>query len=408
MDVAPRADNEPTSGGQPDSADSEAEGAQFVRLMVAWARHRARPPDGALREDSKGVWAAGTAVTEAARVLAQARQRAVELDVALEETRRRAEDGLTTLLQVGIGIDVEGTAVTLRPPPALDRAAQRVVHLHAPDGVLACRVDGLDDPLMAASISMLAVAGQWPSLATLVAAPHEGARGAPPTPTPVVATQARRAFVDLATLTLRRALGEARDLVASARRDLDAAVSELRRRASRHDILLSGAGPSDAATEVERRQARRQLDQLRALPDITAIMVSGDTVRLSTVPIRIAHAGVVRDIGRFVIVIDSAPLAPEPLRLYNVSHPRRTGGRGVDHPHVADALPRLGALHEAVARGVADADVVGITVTVLSFLRHYEPRVAYAPIDGWPVAPDPTPGPSGGPDPPAHGPDGGV
>jgi len=173
-------------------------------------------------------------------------------------------------------------------------------------------------------------------------------------------------------------LRQDRDVVYDTLRRIEA---DLRREYGRLADIGAQIGNLDRHTlPALKRQARDEYRQLRKMvPEALAgVRVDGDAVALDTHPIDIDFEGGTYALGAFEIRLD---LQRSDVRI-RVKNGQEVGGYG--HPHVAgDGRPCLGNMTAAVADMLSRADVLGLAVGLLEFVKAYNSDNPYIDIRRW-------------------------
>jgi hypothetical protein len=354
---------------------------QFERLVLSWARRRLGPTTETLHDLQLQVERAASVVTGATSDAVAAEHAVNAAATMVARAQETAASTFTILHRRGAWVlpsSNDGSELSFTWPAATADVPGRVV-LAERAGKLTIRTEGNIDPTVPGLLAGIAGTGRWDLLpALLPAIPGDAGEGG----TEEEAHATRQAFIALATSVARCVLDEASRTAAQARQQLASETRLLQEATARQTAMLQARRALELEGQRVLDEAHWHYRLLQSLPGVTGIEVGASALRVSTSPIRVAHGGVVREIGPFVIEI-AGPTGP--LRLLNLAN-RRPGHDAYDHPHVAAGLPALGSAQEEMARALGEGDLAGVVLGALEFLRSYTPHRAYVPLEEWPLA----------------------
>lgn len=171
------------------------------------------------------------------------------------------------------------------------------------------------------------------------------------------------------------------------RRDLESAEAEIDTSESRLNGAVGAAlslrrcvrdAESVSLDAVREDAARRHAELQRLVPGAyRSVRVEGNSLVADTHEIEIDHDGRLVGLGRFRIHVT---LEPPSMRIENLTRPLS----GTQHPHVSSPTAICwGNVGPGVSRLLAERELAGLLTIVLRFLRSYEPRDAFRPIEDW-------------------------
>ena len=191
-------------------------------------------------------------------------------------------------------------------------------------------------------------------------------------------THARETYAD----HLRRSLDEETAFLGEEIRATESTAEELSCRLTQETRHLAACRRRLRVLQGEAEQSDRAADDLARLQEMESIrevVAYAGGVRLTTIPIEVAHGGVRYRLGCFQI--DLAETGA--IRVHNL-----TDAYGYyDHPHVWDGRPCLGNVREGVAKLVAEYQWVAAAEVLLDFLRTVTPQDWYVPVTHWKAVP---------------------
>jgi hypothetical protein len=122
-------------------------------------------------------------------------------------------------------------------------------------------------------------------------------------------------------------------------------------------------------------QYLRDLDQLKALPEVREVQTQDGRITVFTAPLQAEHDGREFHLGSYRMEISFAG----EIRIRNL-----TDAVGAyDHPHIYQGRPCLGNIREGVAKMIGEYQFVAAVFVLLDFLKTINPKDWRIPIVYW-------------------------
>jgi hypothetical protein len=129
-------------------------------------------------------------------------------------------------------------------------------------------------------------------------------------------------------------------------------------------------------TQSVTEQPLKDLDQLKALPEVRDLQIQDGRITVFTTPLRTEFGGREFHLGSYRMEISFAG----DIRIRNL-----TDALGAyDHPHIYQGRPCLGNIREGIAKMIGEYQFVAAVYVLLDFLQTINPKDWRIPIAYWP------------------------